>query len=60
MKKKFIIFDCDGVLVNTEVISNGVIAEFLNANGYPIDEENVQNFLPEKASNWLTKLFWKK
>ena len=27
MKPKFIIFDCDGVLVDTEKISCGVIAE---------------------------------
>ena len=30
-----IIFDCDGVLVDSEVIENRVFAEYLTAQGYP-------------------------
>lgn len=34
-----IIFDCDGVLVDSEIISNAVDAETLTAIGYPITQE---------------------
>ena len=32
---QLVIFDCDGVLVDSEVISNGVLAELLTAEGLP-------------------------
>jgi len=32
---QLVIFDCDGVLVDSEVISNGVLAEMLSAEGLP-------------------------
>ncbi|HEY5261077.1 MAG TPA: HAD family hydrolase [Solirubrobacteraceae bacterium] len=32
---QLVIFDCDGVLVDSEVISNGVLAEMLTADGLP-------------------------
>lgn len=37
MQPDLVIFDCDGVLVDTEPISNGLLAEMLSAEGYPID-----------------------
>ena len=39
MVPELIIFDCDGVLVDTEPIANRVLAEMLTAEGYPIDVE---------------------
>ena len=36
-----IIFDCDGVLVDSEVISCSVHAEVLTRHGYPITPEQV-------------------
>lgn len=32
-----VIYDCDGVLVDTEPIANRVLADMLTAEGYPID-----------------------
>jgi HAD superfamily hydrolase (TIGR01509 family) len=32
---RLVIFDCDGVLVDSEAISNGVLAEMLSAEGLP-------------------------
>lgn len=34
---ELIIFDCDGVLVDTEPLSAGVMAEYLTEIGYPLD-----------------------
>lgn len=34
-----IIFDCDGVLVDSEPITNGLMAEEISAHGYPITTE---------------------
>jgi len=39
MKYKCIIFDCDGVLVDSEAISCGVVAELANAEGANINVE---------------------
>lgn len=45
-----VIFDCDGVLVDSEVISCGVHAEVLTRNGYPITSEQVfDRFLGRSA-----------
>ena len=43
MKSKFdlVIFDCDGVLVDSEVISCRAHAEVLTRHGYPISVEQV-------------------
>jgi HAD superfamily hydrolase (TIGR01509 family) len=38
-----IIFDCDGVLVDSEVISCGIHAEVLTRHGYPISTEQVHD-----------------
>lgn len=46
LKTNLIIFDCDGVLVDSEVIANEVIARELTALGWKItQEESVENFL---------------
>ena len=34
---KLVIFDCDGVLVDTETMANRRLAEWLTAAGYPVD-----------------------
>jgi len=39
MPPKLVIFDCDGVLVDTEGMSNRRLAEWLTVAGYPIDYE---------------------
>lgn len=42
---KLIIFDCDGVLVDSEIISNRIDAEALSSFGYPITaEESIRRF----------------
>ena len=55
MKKKFIIFDCDGVLVNTEVISNQVIAEFLHSQGRAITEEECTKLFTGKSEQLINQ-----
>ncbi|NNM60236.1 MAG: HAD-IA family hydrolase [Legionellales bacterium] len=43
--KKLIIFDCDGVLVDSEIIANRIDAEMLTSAGYSIStEESIQRF----------------
>jgi beta-phosphoglucomutase-like phosphatase (HAD superfamily) len=43
---KLVIFDCDGVLVDSEPIINQAHAHVLSACGYPITEQNlVERFL---------------
>ena len=50
MNIDLIIFDCDGVLVDSEVISCRVHAEVLTRNGYPISTEQVYDrFLGRSA-----------
>lgn len=45
MKQKLIIFDCDGVLVDSEYIASRVFAEALSSYGYQISvEESIQKF----------------
>jgi beta-phosphoglucomutase-like phosphatase (HAD superfamily) len=45
-----IIFDCDGVLVDSEVISCRAHAETLTRHGYPITSEQVPVSRPLDAS----------
>lgn len=46
MRPDLIIFDCDGVLVDSEAVANQVIAKNLTALGWKMTaEESVQNFL---------------
>jgi HAD superfamily hydrolase (TIGR01509 family) len=37
MRPELVIYDCDGVLVDTEPIANPALAAMLTAEGYPID-----------------------
>jgi HAD superfamily hydrolase (TIGR01509 family) len=39
---ELVIFDCDGVLVDSEPIANRVLAELLTAEGYPITAEQCE------------------
>ena len=41
MNRKLIIFDCDGVLIDSEVIACRMMAEALTAEGYPISTEDM-------------------
>ncbi len=46
MVPELVIFDCDGVLVDTETVANTVLAEMLTSEGYPIDvAECVRRFM---------------
>lgn len=40
MLKKLVIFDCDGVLVDSELIANRGMAELLTAWGYPVTAQD--------------------
>lgn len=40
---KLIIFDCDGVLVDTEQLANGLIAEELTRNGLPMTKQQAMD-----------------
>lgn len=43
---ELIIFDCDGVLVDSEIISNRILAQHLTDHGYPISpEESCRRFI---------------
>jgi len=51
---ELIIFDCDGVLVDSEAISNRILAEMLNDLGLPIGfEETRQSFVGRSMSSCL-------
>ena len=39
MRPSLVIFDCDGVLVDTEGLSNTRLSQWLTEAGYPIDYE---------------------
>jgi len=49
-----IIFDCDGVLVDSEILSNGIDAELMSAAGYEITAaELIRNYIGRpKAEIW--------
>lgn len=52
MKTKLIIFDCDGVLVDSEPLSNQIIAEEITKMGYPLTtEEAMKNFAGGSLAN---------
>lgn len=43
--EKLIIFDCDGVLIDSEIIANRVFAETLTSMGYPIStDDSIRRF----------------
>jgi HAD superfamily hydrolase (TIGR01509 family) len=51
-----VIFDCDGVLVDSEPISNRVLAELLTQEGLPMTaEESVEAFM---GRSWKTVAAW--
>ena len=57
MRTKFdlVIFDCDGVLVDSEVISCRVHAEVLTRHGYPITAEQVRQRFLGRTSHDATR-----
>lgn len=60
MTVKLVIFDCDGVLVDSERIAHRVVAEALNRLGYPITvEESIRTFTGISRQK-SQQLFWKK
>lgn len=57
MRPDLVIFDCDGVLVDTEPISNRLFAEMLTAEGYPIDAATVMDrFMGRPSSESLREV----
>ncbi len=50
MNFDLIIFDCDGVLVDSEVISCRVHAELLTRHGYPISSDQVRPLISMYSS----------
>jgi len=51
---RYVIFDCDGVLVDSEPISNRLLAEALTAIGLPTTtEESIQSYM---GRSWATNL----
>jgi len=40
---RLVIFDCDGVIVDSEALSNGVLARDITARGWPISTEQAQH-----------------
>lgn len=56
VSKKFeaILFDCDGVLVDSEPIANGVLRDLLEEGGWPLLPRECMQILIGKASaSWL-------
>lgn len=57
MKPDLVIFDCDGVLIDSEVISSQIEADMLTAVGYPITvEENLRRFLGMRGGDMLAQI----
>jgi HAD superfamily hydrolase (TIGR01509 family) len=57
MKWQLIIFDCDGVLVNSEPISNRIMAEVLTEKGLPLSVEACyEHFMGRTMSDCVTIL----
>jgi HAD superfamily hydrolase (TIGR01509 family) len=55
---KLVIFDCDGVLVDSEIISNRIDAEALTSIGYPITtEESIKRFTGVNAKTVRETIF---
>jgi len=51
MRPELVIFDCDGVLVDTEPIANRHFADMLTAEGYPIDAATVMERFMGRPTN---------
>lgn len=57
MKYKCIIFDCDGILVDSEGISNGILIEMANSLGADIDPKDaLRNFAGKSLQSVLTEI----
>jgi HAD superfamily hydrolase (TIGR01509 family) len=55
---KLIIFDCDGVLVDSEMIANKIDAEALTKLGYPLTaEESIRKFTGLSGKSVVSKIF---
>lgn len=55
MKYKCIIFDCDGVLVDSEEISNRVLLEMAKTLGFEIEESHANEFFSGTAFKTILK-----
>lgn len=56
MKPKYVIFDCDGVLVDSEIIANRVEAEYKTELGFPITvAEQITKFTGLASNHPLVK-----
>ncbi|MFT6591778.1 MAG: HAD superfamily hydrolase (TIGR01509 family) [Rhodoferax sp.] len=49
MKFEAILFDCDGVLVDSEPITNGILRDMLEARGWPMSSAECMRFFIGKA-----------
>lgn len=55
MPFELVIFDCDGVLVDSELLSNRILAEAVNALGLPMSlEETIDTFMGRSLQACLT------
>ncbi len=58
MVPSLVIFDCDGVLVDSEAISNRLLVEALNADGFPVTlEEALRDFVGLRLKTCCELLF---
>ena len=57
MKIELIIFDCDGVLVDSERISNGVVAELLTEEGLSMDGSDATRLFAGTNVGYIQKYF---
>ncbi|KYG67302.1 hypothetical protein AZI86_09910 [Bdellovibrio bacteriovorus] len=56
MKPKYVIFDCDGVLVDSEIIANRVEAEYKTELGFPIStQDHIAKFTGLATNHPLVK-----
>ena len=53
MKYKCIIFDCDGILVDSEGISDAVLIEMVNEIGVKIDEEYIRKHFAGRSLKYI-------
>lgn len=57
LSKPLIIFDCDGVLVDSEPLSNGTFVKMLNEVGYPATyEEGVERFVGKPIGSCIQEV----
>lgn len=57
MRPELVIFDCDGVLVDTERVSTVVLSEMLGQEGYPVTpQECVQRYLGRPGREYFPEI----